>query len=95
MNKVEERIKKAEEEFKKAKAISIVYTQLKDSFEVNYCTPVTDEDGNYVHDEDGRTIFEETPIEDAQLYSYDYDADVYKYAVKLFKYLMEYLADVK
>ena len=94
-NKIESRIKKAEMELKKAKAISVVYGQLANAFETYYCTAVTDDEGNYVRDEDGCLTYKDTPIEEARLYDYDYDQDVYKMAVKLFKAVMENLADAK
>lgn len=94
-NKIESRIKKAEMELKKAKAISVVYGQLANAFETHYCSAVTDDEGNYVRDEDGCLTYKETPIEEASLYGYDYDQEVYKMAVKLFKVVMENLVDTK
>lgn len=94
-NKIESRIKKAEMKLKKAKAISVVYGQLASTFENYYCSLVTDEEGNYVQDEDGCLTYKETPIEDARLYECDYDTEVYEMAVKLFKAVMKNVADAK
>lgn len=94
MNKAQNRIAEAEKALKKAKAIAVVYRQIESTYESYYCHPAKDEEGNYI-EEDGHWRYDENALDEAPLYNYDYDEDVYKMALAIMKKVLDTVADIK
>lgn len=91
-----ERVKNAEMELKRVKALAKVHEMITSQFNSEFCQIKCDEDsGEYICDENGNFIYEEKPNEALNNWYYDYDLDYALLCKSVFKEVLSKIENMK